>query len=339
MTIGQVSGLNSFYSAAATSPFTFNVAYADDKNIAAYSAGRLPIRDKRVDPRLPTKGTGQFEWKGFLKPLAHPHQANPASGKLVNWNNKPAPGFGSSDSEWSYGSIQRVQMLNAGIDARPTHDLASVVSAMNKAATQDVRDAGSLLDAITAVLDTGPAPSTRAAQMEALLKTWRAQGSSRLDRDLDGKMDAGAAPAIMDAVYPKVADAVLTPVLGPQLDQLSTLVGRNVSGGYTGGRINLVDKDLRELTGTSFKSPFKTHFCGGGDLTACRTSLWAAIDAAGNDLATAQGNPDPAMWTSDANAERIHFAPGLLATTIRFTNRPSGIQQVVSFSGHRKTRR
>jgi acyl-homoserine lactone acylase PvdQ len=339
LTTGTVSGLNSFYSAAATSPFTFNVAYADDKNIAAYSAGFLPIRDKRVDPRLPTKGTGQYEWKGFLKPLAHPHIANPGSGKLVNWNNKPATGFGSSDSEWSYGSIQRVQMLNAGIDAKQTHDLASVVSAMNKAATQDLRDAGSFLDALTGVLDTGPPPSARAAQMEALLKTWRAQGSSRLDRDLDGKMDAGAAPAIMDAIYAKVADAALAPVLGPQLDQLSTLAGRNVSGGYTGGRINMVDKDLRELTGTTFKSPFKTHFCGGGDLTACRDSLWAVIETAGNDLATAQGNPDPAAWTSDANAERIHFAPGILTTTIRFTNRPSGIQQVISFSGHRATRR
>src|SRR3954454_11500820 len=31
MTIGQVSGLKSFYAAAATSPFTFNVGYADDK--------------------------------------------------------------------------------------------------------------------------------------------------------------------------------------------------------------------------------------------------------------------------------------------------------------------
>jgi acyl-homoserine lactone acylase PvdQ len=339
LTTGQVSGLNSFYSAAATSPFTFNVAYADDKNIATYSAGFLPIRDKRVDPRLPTKGTGQYEWKGLLSANGHPHQANPPSGKLVNWNNKPAPGFGSSDSEWAYGSIHRVQMLNAGIDAKQTHDLASVVSAMNKAATQDLRDAGSFLDALTGVLDTGPPPSARAAQMEALLKTWRAQGSSRLDRDLDGKMDAGAAPAIMDAIYAPVADAALAPVLGPQLDQLSTLAGRKISGGYTGGRINFVDKDLRELTGTSFKSPFKTHFCGGGDLTACRDSLWAAIDAAGNDLATAQGNPDPAMWTSDATAERISFIPGILPTTIRYTNRPSGIQQVLSFSGHRKTRK
>jgi acyl-homoserine lactone acylase PvdQ len=339
MTVGQVSGLKSFYSAAATSPFTFNVAYADDKNIAMYSAGLLPQRDKRVDPRLPTKGTGQFEWKGFLSPNGHPHIANPGSGKLVNWNNKPAKGFGAADDQWSYGSIHRVQMLNAGIDARQTHDLASVVSAMNKAATQDLRDAGTFLDALTAVLDTGPAPSARAAQMEALLKAWRAQGSSRLDREPDGKMDAGAAPAIMDAIYPRVADAALSPVLGPQLDQLSSLTGRTVSGGFTGGRINFVDKDLRELTGTSFKSPFKTHFCGGGDLTACRNSLWAAMDAAGNDLATAQGNPDPSAWTSDANAERIHFAPGLLPTTIRFTNRPSGIQQVLSFSGHRKTRR
>src|SRR3954466_952139 len=339
LTTNQVSGLNSFYSAAATSPFTFNVAYADDKNIATYSAGALPIRDKRVDPRLPTKGTGKYEWKGFLKPLAHPHEANPASGKLVNWNNKPAPGFGSSDSEWSYGSIHRVQMLNAGIDAKQQHDLASVTSAMNKAATQDLRDTGSFLDALTGVLDTGPPPSARAGQMEALLKAWRATGSSRLDRDLDGKMDAGAAPVIMDTIYPKVVDAILTPVLGPQLDQLSTLVGRNVSGGYTGGRINAADKDLRELTGTQFKTPFKTKFCGNGDLAACRTALWAAIDTAGNELATAQGSEDPAQWTSDANAERIHFAPGILPTTIRFTNRPSGIQQVLSFSGHRATRK
>jgi acyl-homoserine lactone acylase PvdQ len=339
LSTGVVSGLKSFYAAAATSPFTFNVAYADDKNIASYSAGLLPIRDKRVDPRLPTKGTGKYEWKGFLSANGHPHDANPSSGELVNWNNKPAAGFGSSDSEWSYGSIHRVQMLKAGIDAKPTHDLASVVSAMNKAATQDLRDTGSFLDALTGVLDTGPPPSARAAQMEALLKAWRATGSSRLDRDLDGKMDAGAAPAIMDAIYPKVADAALAPVLGPQLDQLSNLEGHDISGGYTGGRINFVDKDLRELTGTQFKSPFKTKFCGAGDLTACRTSLWAAIDAAGAELATAQGSEDPAAWTSDANAERIHFAPGILPTTIRFTNRPSGIQQVISFSGHRSTRK
>src|SRR3954463_12623115 len=210
LSTNQVSGLKSFYSAAATSPFTFNVAYADDKNIATYSAGLLPIRDKRVDPRLPTKGTGKYEWKGFLSANGHPHQANPPSGKLVNWNNKPAKGFGSSDSEWSYGSIHRVQMLNAGIDAKQTHDLASVTSAMNRAATTDLRDYGTFPDGLTSVLDSpGPAPSARALQMEQLLKDWRPLGWSRLDKDLDGSADAGPAPAIIKVLYPKVADAVL----------------------------------------------------------------------------------------------------------------------------------
>jgi hypothetical protein len=34
-----------------------------------------------------------------------------------------------------------------------------------------------------------------------------------------------------------------------------------------------------------------------------------------------------------ANPERIKFVPGLLPLTIRYTNRPTGIQQVLSFSG------
>lgn len=338
---GQVTGLKSFYAAAATSPYTFNVSYTDDRNIAVYSAGRLPIRDKRVDPRLPTKGTGQYDWKGFLKPNAHPHDANPASGTLVNWNNKPAAGFGSSDNEWTYGSIYRNQMLNAGLDSRPAHDLASVASAMNGAATTDLRVAGTMFDALKGVLDSGPAPNARDRQMIDLLATWKAQGASRLDRDLDGKMDAGAAPAIMDAVYPKVADAVAGPVFGPQLDFYKKLEGatNDTKSDFQGGRLTLVDKDLRQLLGQSFKSPFKTRFCGNGDLAACRDSLWAAVDAAGNELAVAQGTDDPAAWTSDATAERIKFVPGLLQTTIRYTNRPTGIQQVISFSGHRPGRR
>jgi hypothetical protein len=231
-------------------------------------------------------------------------------------------------------------MLNAGIAKRETHDLATVTGAMNAAATQDLRVVGSVMDGITGVLQTGPAPSARSQQMLDLLLAWRAQGGSRVDRDLDGKIDAGAAATIMDTVYPKIADAVLSPVLGPQLGQLSELEGTSNStrSGFTGGRINYVDKDLRSLLGVSFKSPFATKFCGGGDLAACRASLWQAFEDAGNELAAAQGTNDPAQWTSDADAERIKFAPGLLTTTIRYTNRPSGIQQVLSFTGHRPKR-
>ena len=50
-------------------------------------------------------------------------------------------------------------------------------------------------------------------------------------------------------------------------------------------------------------------------------------------MAAAQG-PDPAAWRADANKERISFIPGLLKTTLRYANRPTGIQQVISFNGH-----
>lgn len=342
LTEGAVSGVRSFYAAAATSPFTFNVGYADDRDIAMYSTGALPLRDPRVDPRLPTKGTGEYEWKGFLAARDHPQVANPSSGALINWNNKPAAGFGSSDAQWADGSTQRVTMLSAGIAKRAKHDLASVTAAMNAAATQDLRVQGPLLDGLHALLAGTPAPSARAQQLYDLLRGWRAAGSSRLDRDLDGLMEAGAAPLIMDTLYPRLADAVMTPVLGPDLNaQLATLEGTTNStrSGFTGGRINYVDKDLRTLTGTRFRSPFATRFCGNGDLAACRASVWRAIEESGAAIAQLRGSEDPAQWTSDANAERIRFAPGLLSTTIRYTNRPSGIQQVISFDGHRRMRR
>jgi hypothetical protein len=61
--------------------------------------------------------------------------------------------------------------------------------------------------------------------------------------------------------------------------------------------------------------------------------LWAAIDQAGTQLAAQQGAV-PTAWHSDAIRERIKFIPGLLPLTMRYTNRPSGIQQVLSFFGH-----
>ena len=210
---------------------------------------------------------------------------------------------------------------------------------MNAAATQDLRSTG-LTPTLSTLLRGGPAPSARAQRMLELLEAWRGGGSSRLDRDEDGAMDAGGAPAIMDAFYPHLYDAVLGGALGPQLADLRALEGaKNAPPGFTGGGINYIDKDLRQLLGTQFKRPFRTRFCGGGDLAACRTAVWNALDAAGEELATAQGNASPDAWTSDAAAERIKFAPGLLPTTIRYTNRPSGIQQVISFNGHRSRRR
>jgi acyl-homoserine lactone acylase PvdQ len=160
LTTNKVHSPASFIHSVEDSPYTFNIAYADDRSIAMFSAGRLPNRDPRVDPRLPTKGTGSYEWRGFLSAKRHPQAVNPP-GLLVNWNNRPANGFGAADDNWTYGSTHRVQMLLGELAARPQHDLASVTSAMNAAATQDVRGV-ELTPLLQKLLAAVPAPSPRA---------------------------------------------------------------------------------------------------------------------------------------------------------------------------------
>jgi hypothetical protein len=204
---------------------------------------------------------------------------------------------------------------------------------MNRAATQDLR-AVEVLPAIADVLKSGPGGSARAVQMLQLLEAWRGSGASRLDRDLDAKVDDPGA-AILDAAWPRLADAVMRPVLGPfveRLAQLETRDNRPANGNaYGSGWYGYVDKDLRALLGRPVQGAFRTRFCGGGDLAACRASLWAALDAAGGELAAAQGG-DPAAWRADAAAERTRF--GFLPASMRFANRPT-FQQVMTFSGHR----
>ena len=58
------------------------------------------------------------------------------------------------------------------------------------------------------------------------------------------------------------------------------------------------------------------------------------MEAAGAELQVSPG-ADPNLWRADATGERISFAPGLLPYTMRYTNRPSGIQQLIEFRGHR----
>jgi len=333
---GRVASAKQFVKAVSAVEFGFNWFYADDRDIAHYSSGRLPLRAPGTDPALPTLGTGAYDWRGFLSVAAHPQSIDPKSGLLLNWNNKPAADVGAADSNFSYGPIQRVSLLQAALGGGKKQTLATVTAAMNKAATQDLRIMRAW-PAIRAVLATGPAPSARAEAAETLLDQWRAAGGSRIDRNLDGKVDAPGA-AVMDAAWPALADAVVSPILGPLTDRLGVLMGRSDDAGpggsaYLAGRYGYVDKDRRMLLGRPVRGPFSRRYCGAGVLETCRDALWSALDQAAAKLEAAQG-PAPSEWRSDAVAERIRFTSGILADTMRWTNRPT-FQELMSFSGHR----
>jgi acyl-homoserine lactone acylase PvdQ len=338
---GRVHDPHSFFAAAAKTPQTFNSFYIDEKHIAEFTSGKLPIRAGGVDPGLLTKGTGNYEWRGFLSRRRHIHGKDPRDGTITNWNNIPAHGFGAADNEWgTNGSAGRIDLLDYNLDRQKRNgkwSLASLVAAMNAAGTQDVR-AIDTVPLLQKLLKGSSPPSPQAEQMLALLSAWRANGGSRLDRDLDGLIDDPGA-AIMDAAWPGIANACIRTRLTPsQLQDLGTLFprwegppGTRTRSSQFNGWYQYLERDLRRLLGKRVRKPLENSYCGGGRKGKAQNAIWNAIAAAGQELTAEQGTADPAAWRADADAERLAFVPGLLPTTLRYTNRASGIQQVISF--------
>jgi len=331
---GLVHNVHQFFRAADQTPQTFNSFYVDDRDIGVFTSGLVPIRPANVDPALPIDGRGGEEWRGWVSFKHHPQGIDPPSGEIVNWNNRPEQGYEAPDDNWSLGAVQRVDLLLRNLGRGRHLTPARVTAAMNAAATQDVREV-TLEPVLSRLLRGGRAPSKRDARMLALLDAWHRHGSSRLDRTGNGQITAPGA-AIMDTAFPLLARAWASSVLGARLtDMFASFVSvydQPPGGQYTGWHIYM-EKDLRTLLGMPVRGRYHVRYCGGGNLARCRALLWAALDRAGDLLATRQG-PDPAHWHSSATAERIHFVPGLLTYTMRYTNRPTGIQQILSFFGH-----
>jgi acyl-homoserine lactone acylase PvdQ len=331
---GQVRNVHQFFRAANQTPQTFNSFYVDDRDIGVFTSGLVPIRPSNVDQDLPIDGRGHEEWRGIVSFKNHPHGIDPPSGEIVNWNNRSQAGYEAPDSNWVLGPIHRVDLLlnNLGHGRGITPE--RVVSAMNAAATQDVREM-TFEPVLSKLLRGGHAPNSRDAKMLALLDLWRRQGGSRLDRIRNGQITAPGA-SILDTAWPLLAKAWASPVLGAAVTrQLASFVTEYEAPphGQEYSWIPWMDKDLRTVLGERVKGRFAIRYCGGGNIGRCRRMLWGAIDEAGRQLAARQG-PNPAAWHSSATKEEIAFIPGILTYKMRYANRPTGIQQVISFSGH-----
>jgi acyl-homoserine lactone acylase PvdQ len=332
---GSIKNPKDYFEAASLTPQTFHSFYIDSEHIAEYTSGRLPIRDPRVDPGLPTKGTGQFEWRGFLKPMAHVHGRDNKQGYMTNWNSGAARGFGAADNAWSQnGSVGRNNLLNYNLKRLRKGGRwspASITSAMNAAATQDVR-AIVMVPILAKLLQRSAPPSPQARQMIDLLVQWRRFGGNRLDLNGDGNIDHPGA-AIMDVAYTNIVNNALAARLGQSLlTELNTIAPRwdAPPGGQFSGWYQYFDRDIRGLLSKKrLADQFNLGYCGKGHLKPCRQQVWTAIQAAADQLTNEQG-ADPLNWRASATAEEIQFSP-LPLITMRYTNRPSGIQQVISF--------
>ena len=185
MTEGKGTTPAEFCKAANQFGFTFNWGYVNRTATANFSSGRLPVRPRGLDRRLPTLGNGKYEWQGFLSQGEHPHDTGGPGGLLLNWNNRSAPGFMHGDDE-PYGSVQRVELFDK-LPAKPRR-CADVVGIMNRAATEDVRSPVWPVDqqgAGDAARRRAPAPR----RSKTILDDWVRRDAPRLDADDDGKFD------------------------------------------------------------------------------------------------------------------------------------------------------
>ncbi|MCW3030589.1 MAG: Penicillin amidase [Solirubrobacterales bacterium] len=358
---GFMTSPQQFQRAASDINFGFNWAYVDANHIAYYLSGWYPARAANTSPDFPILGTGEFDWEGFNAQLhtsglipfeAHPNAIDPTF--LVSWNNKQAPRFSSADDKYSFGSIYRMQLIRNFIEGDLAGgrkvEPAQLVSAMDEAATQDIRSV-QLWPILKQVLGSPSDPRLQSAI--AQLDSWYADGGHR--RDLTntsisspGSYQHNEAITIMDAWWPKLLEAAFRPTLGESaFDELRGMLefgspnpgGEPTAPDFADGWYGYVSKDLRDLLaangqGIEPRGAYSQRYCGGGSLQACSQALQSSLLQALS--VTPQQIYGHGACAEDAQAScfdmnRFVSASGVSVPPFPFQNRPT-FQQVVELT-------
>lgn len=219
-----IGSAQDFGAAASNIVVSLNLYYADRDTIAYWHTGRYPVRTQGVEPRLPTWGTGEWEWSGNIPFSAQPHfvtgrnDASLGRHYTYNWNNKPATGWANGD-DTNWGEIHRVDALVSQMDAALAGagkmNRVDVINIMNSAATVDPRVA-KLMPLVASLTDVTADP--RLAHALEVLGAWAADGPApgahRIDRNKDGLYDRGNAVRIWDAWNEKLVSGIFFDEIG-----------------------------------------------------------------------------------------------------------------------------
>jgi penicillin amidase len=102
--------------AMSTATMNFNFFYATaDGDVGYHYVGRVPLRAPGLDPRFPTPGAPEYEWRGMVPFDEMPHVRNPKGGLIANWNNKPAAWWPNGDAP-VWGRVFRNSEVLAAAD-------------------------------------------------------------------------------------------------------------------------------------------------------------------------------------------------------------------------------
>ena len=347
----SVRNAATFEKAAQKINFSFNWAYVDANDTGYYLSGLYPQRATGVSGDFPVWGTGKYDWKNFnaatrtmaqIPPAQHPKGRNPDV--LVSWNNKYAPGFSSSDDNWSYTSNHRSNMISDKLEPGVDSEISpsDLVKSMSKAATQDLRcleivpllnqafdQGGGQLSESNGVGD-GIADSDAVTTNGVMdtLNTWYDDGCHRRDLDEDGTYENEQAVALLDGTFRAMVSEAFEGVLTTAgLNAIKSVAGGfDDTGGsphapsFSGAWTGILSKDLRSTfdIGT-VDGPYSRGYCGSGEPNACRTVLANAMAYTARSSVLDSGfaglynggtacDSDPAPDCFDRNRSRVTSA-------------------------------
>jgi penicillin amidase len=100
-----------------------NLLVADKQTIGQFTIGRIPIR-RAGDGSAPVPGDGSHDWIGWASGDALPHDVSPASGRLLNANERIAPPDFPVFLGRDWYSDWRARRIAALLDAMPKPTLA-----------------------------------------------------------------------------------------------------------------------------------------------------------------------------------------------------------------------
>jgi penicillin amidase len=150
-----------------------NLLVADRDRIALFATGRVPIR-RAGDGSRPVPGAdGKFDWIGWASGMELPHVVAPASGRLVNANERIAPADFPVFLGRDWFGDWRARRIRELLDAKDKHSAADFAAMQIDAVSVFAQDV------LPRLLETQPADEPSRAAL-ALLKGWN--GAMARDR-------------------------------------------------------------------------------------------------------------------------------------------------------------
>lgn len=358
-----------FQSAASNIGYDFNWFYVNSAHVAYFNSGLNPVRAAGTDPNLPMWGTAADEWQGwnpadntaaYTPPSAHPNSID--QDYYVSWNNKQALNYSAADGNFSWGPVQRVDLLDQGVKSYlatgAKFTRAALVRVMEQAAVTDLRGKEAL-PLLLRVINSQPVTDPNQQALINELTTWLNAGATLTPTAAGSKTYQNAAAIqVFDAWWPLLIQAEFQPGMGTNLfDALvgamqvneSPSGGQQLAGGGAAGSSNeaqphkgssfqfgwwgYVSKDLRAVLGQSVTDPLPVTYCGGGSLSACRGALLSSLTQAAAESASTVYPGDSSCSAGDQwCADSIIQDPlgGITDGPTNWQNRPT-FQQVVEY--------